>query len=167
MPRKLCKKGFSLVELLVVITIIAILSVAAYVAVGGNTVKAKNSRRTSDIATIQTALEMYFAEKGAYPDTVVPSNPPFTGYTTFDPSELDVKYISKTPLDPWSTTTKPIPYAYGVSTNNKTYQLAATVEGDTTNSAYVVGNSTSPLIKDDTGADVTDGGANVPYAQPK
>ena len=56
------KSGFSLVELLVVITIIAILSVTAYVALGGQTEKARNSRRMQDLTTIQSALEIYYID---------------------------------------------------------------------------------------------------------
>lgn len=61
------KKGFSLVELLVVITIIAILSVVAYTALGGQTAKARDSRRMQDIATIQSALEIYFVSNNRFP----------------------------------------------------------------------------------------------------
>ena len=158
------KKGFTLVELLVVITIIAILSVAAYVAVGGQTMKAKNSRRIQDISTIQSALEIYYVEKGSYPDAVsVPSV--HANFKTYDTSQLGAKYISKQPLDPWSTDTASIPYAYNVNGTKKQYQLAATLEDETANKAYVVGNGTD-LIEDKNGAIVTDGGPNLPYEQP-
>ena len=65
------KKGFSLVELLVVITIIAILSVVAYTAVGGQTIKARNSKRMEDLTAIQQALEIYaIANNNKYPDSL-------------------------------------------------------------------------------------------------
>ena len=167
MFRKTSKKGFSLVELLVVITIIAIMSVAAYTAVGGQTVKAKNSRRTQDISTIQQALELYYVEKGVYPDTADVPDPAQTNHKTFNTTQLDTKYLSKTPVDPWSTDTLKIPYSYNINGTKKQYQLAATLEGETTNTAYVVGNGSGLILTAPPGVAVTDGSiTNFPYLQP-
>lgn len=162
------RKAFSLVELLVVITIIAILSVVAYTAVGGQTVKARNSRRMQDISTIQSALEAYFVENGEYPASTQldPASEPHENFYTYDWTILDKKYISKQPLDPWG-----MPYAYqenktnGGETKAFEYQLAATIETDTGYEAYVVGNGTD-LIEDAAAAIVTDGGAILPYEKP-
>jgi len=62
------KKGFTLVELLVVIAIIAILSTLSVVALNSARTKARDARRLSDIKQIRTALEMYFDSNMAYPD---------------------------------------------------------------------------------------------------
>jgi len=62
------KKGFTLVELLVVIAIIGLLSTLAVVALGSARSKARDARRISDVKQVQTALELYFADIGAYPD---------------------------------------------------------------------------------------------------
>jgi prepilin-type N-terminal cleavage/methylation domain-containing protein len=118
MFRKLSKKGFSLVELLVVITIMAILSIVAYTAVAGQTIKAKNARRLQDISTIQSALELYIVKNGDYPGAL---------------TDLTTDYISKVPKDPKTTNN----YAYwrgdnaensGTQTSSKTYILATTLE---------------------------------------
>jgi general secretion pathway protein G len=155
------KKGFTLVELLVVITIIAILSVAAYVAVGGQTTKAKNSRRMQDLSTIQSALEIYFAEMGRYPDAETIPSPPHGNFKTYETDQLTTKYISKQPLDPWG-----MPYAYNTNVTNKQYQLAATLEEEDVYKAYVIGNGTN-LIKDKDGDTVTDGDTtDLPYEEP-
>ena len=125
----LAKNGFSLVELLVVITIIAILSVAAYTAVGGNTVKARDAKRKQDISTIQQALELYYAEKSSYPPVPL--------------SSLPKKYLSDTPKDPGSAKHD---YVYVVS--GSTYEIGATLENDgavANFQGYVVGNSDTPL----------------------
>jgi len=61
------QKGFTLVELLVVIAIIGLLSTLAVVSLGSARSKARDARRISDIRQIQTALELYFASNGAYP----------------------------------------------------------------------------------------------------
>ncbi|MGE4443993.1 MAG: type II secretion system protein [Candidatus Altimarinota bacterium] len=59
--------GFSLVELLVVITILAIISVVAYQNFGGATDKANTSRKINDVSTIETALQQYKVDKNQYP----------------------------------------------------------------------------------------------------
>lgn len=61
------KKAFTLVELLVVITILAIISVVAYQNFGGAIDKANAWRKISDVSTIETALQQYKADKNYYP----------------------------------------------------------------------------------------------------
>ncbi|MBU0705634.1 type II secretion system GspH family protein [Patescibacteria group bacterium] len=125
-------KGFTLVELLVVIAIIAILSVTAYVALGGQTAKARNSRRLSDISTIQSALEIYFISH----DNKYPANT-----ATLVPTQ-----INKLPLDPVTDAD----YKYTVGPSDKTFQLSAHLEdeaGGVANTAAVIGNGTN-LITD-------------------
>ncbi|MDP3995204.1 MAG: type II secretion system protein [bacterium] len=60
-------KGFTLIELLVVIAIIGLLSTLAVVALNNARAKGRDAKRVSDIKTIQTALELYFADKNTYP----------------------------------------------------------------------------------------------------
>jgi len=61
------KKGFTLVELLVVIGIIGILSTLAVISLNNAREKSRDAKRVSDIKQIQTALEMYFVEVDTYP----------------------------------------------------------------------------------------------------
>ena len=61
------KKGFTLVELLVVVAIIGLLSTLAVVALGNARQKARDAKRVSDIKQVQTALELYFSDVGSYP----------------------------------------------------------------------------------------------------
>jgi len=61
------KKGFTLIELLVVIAIIGLLSTLAVVALNSARQKSRDSKRVADIKQIQTALELYFADKSGYP----------------------------------------------------------------------------------------------------
>lgn len=61
------KKWFTLVELLVTITILAIISVVAYQNFGWATDKAVAWRKISDISTIETSLQQYKIDKNQYP----------------------------------------------------------------------------------------------------
>ncbi|MEK7188918.1 MAG: type II secretion system protein [Patescibacteria group bacterium] len=61
------QSGFTLIELLVVIAIIGLLSTLAVVALNNARAKGRDAKRVADIKTIQTALELYFADKNTYP----------------------------------------------------------------------------------------------------
>ncbi len=62
-------KGFTLVELLIVIVILGILATVTVFAVTGITNKGKTSACQSDAKTIQTAEEAYSANHGSYAAT--------------------------------------------------------------------------------------------------
>lgn len=59
--------GFTIVELLIVIVVIAILAGLSYVGYANMQAKARDSTRLSDIAQIAKALELYYADNGEYP----------------------------------------------------------------------------------------------------
>ncbi len=73
-------RGFSLVELLVVITILAIISTVAYTSLSGSTDKAKNSKRIEHMATIETAVQLFRQEKQYLPIPNVKSATNYWGY---------------------------------------------------------------------------------------
>ena len=75
------KKAFTLVELLVVITILAIISVVAYQNFGWAVDKAVNGRKISDISTIETSLQQYKADKNYFPPVDKKSNSNLYWYT--------------------------------------------------------------------------------------
>ena len=60
-------RGFTIVELLIVIVIIAILAAITIVAYNGIQVRARDTIRTSDSTSIRKALELYKTDKGNYP----------------------------------------------------------------------------------------------------
>lgn len=61
--------GFTIVELLIVIVIIAILAAITIVSFNGVQKRARDSQRYSDAKTIMKALELYKAYNGSYPPT--------------------------------------------------------------------------------------------------
>lgn len=70
------RKGFTLVELLVVISIIGILSGIFLNRIGDFRDRAEDARRIADIRHIQTILELYYNKCQSYPN---PNTPPAGG----------------------------------------------------------------------------------------
>ncbi|MBM5790016.1 type II secretion system protein [Candidatus Parcubacteria bacterium] len=61
------KKGFTLLEILVVVAIIALVAVFAAVAVNAARSKQRDATRIANVRQLQSALEDYFNENNAYP----------------------------------------------------------------------------------------------------
>ncbi|MDD3488159.1 MAG: type II secretion system protein [Candidatus Pacebacteria bacterium] len=61
------KKGFTLIEMLIVITIIAVLASLILVGMGGARQKSRDSKRVADLHNVMNALELYYSFKGHYP----------------------------------------------------------------------------------------------------
>jgi len=86
------RRGLSLIEIIVVITIVAMLmSAVAVYAVGVHRTSQRTTARL-DVKNAATALELYRATKGRYPD-------PREG---FEPL-LRAKTLKELPRDPWGT----------------------------------------------------------------
>mgnify|MGYP003350335499 FL=1 len=69
-------RGFTLVELLIVIVILGILATVTVFAVQGITTNGKKSACAADKKTLEVAAESYMAQNGSYPadtDTMVTS----------------------------------------------------------------------------------------------
>jgi prepilin-type N-terminal cleavage/methylation domain-containing protein len=64
---KLNKKGFTIVELLIVIVIIGILATIGFVAFSGAQNKAKKSKAESTVSNVKAKLGEYYATKSEYP----------------------------------------------------------------------------------------------------
>jgi len=111
-------KGFTLIEMLIVITIIALLASLILVGMGGARAKTRDSRRIADLHNVMNALELYYAKDYSYPDA---SN--WDGLiTTLTTGGIGVTRVPKDPLSPNKT------YEYGVSADNQDYVLKAALE---------------------------------------
>ena len=110
-------KGFTLLELLIVIGIIGVLTALATVAYATTQVGGRNARRKQDLVAIQNALEQYYAENNFnYPDSVCADA---------------VTYLkSSWPIDPSSTVSTPKNYSATCATNS--YCVCGEMEGTAT-----------------------------------
>ena len=133
-------KGFTLIELLVVIAIIGLLSTLAVVALGQARVKARDSKRLSDMKQLQTALELYYTDQGAYPSGTVALGDDTAACLNaegFGATGCDNPYMGMVPTDPTNDT------FYSYTGASSTYTITADLEG--TMSGFVAGEiSLSP-----------------------
>lgn len=106
--------GFTLIELLVVISIIAILTSFLTANFIGVRQKARDAQRKSDLKQIQSALELYRSDNGAYPGSLPAcGNALLSGSTT---------YMQKIPCDPLSKN------SYSYTAGTPPYKLSACLE---------------------------------------
>lgn len=64
---KINNKGFTLIEMLVVVAIVGLLSAVVVVGLTGAREKARDSRRIADIREIQNQLELDYSSSDGYP----------------------------------------------------------------------------------------------------
>jgi prepilin-type N-terminal cleavage/methylation domain-containing protein len=65
------KKAFTLVELIVVITILAVLATVAFISLTGHAQDAKNSKVSSDLRTLASAIETKATKDGVLATSLV------------------------------------------------------------------------------------------------
>ena len=100
-------QGFTLLEVMVVVVIIAIMAAAIGPKLLGNIEKASISRAGTDIKSISSQLELYKAENYQYPSTDQGLEALVTK-PSGDPTPKNWRqYLNKTPMDPWEN-----PYKY-------------------------------------------------------
>ena len=111
-------KGFTLIELLVVIAIIAILAILIIMALNAARAKARDSKRKTDLRSVQTGLELYNDENsGLYPLVA--------GYSNLVPADLKLDSL---PSDPIASNTD-YGYVHFGTPDGTDYALGAALEG--------------------------------------
>lgn len=124
---KKLKKGFTLVELMVVITVIAILMTIAIVSFTRIQKQARDTKRKADIRTIETALQARFTEFQAYPVVEAPAQPASTVLGT---DVLVPNYMPSVPTAPLGSTSLNgnTDYMYVSDALGFSYSLCTTLE---------------------------------------
>jgi len=117
------KKGFTLLELLVVITILGILLIGIIANYRGIKAKNRDVRRVKDIQVLREALTMYQIDKGTYPIY----NGIITGSDPMSSALLGAGVIQQIPLDPINAS--PYQYSY-TSSQGDTFVLKFYLETD-------------------------------------
>jgi len=133
MLQKQNKQAFTLVELIVVITILAILWTIAFISLQWYSSQARDSKRISDIQNIKTSLEIFSISTWEYPlpdelgevryewDLVWNQWVIWDNVTTNLSRNLNVK-----PVDPSTE----VAYTYSVINNKTKYELLSNYESD-------------------------------------
>ena len=67
---RLLSRGFTIVELLIVIVVIGVLATITLISYNGITARAKTTQALSNVKSVQNVVEMYNAQYGHYPDKV-------------------------------------------------------------------------------------------------
>jgi len=131
------KKSFTLIEILVVVTIIGLLTATAAVTYTAFLKQSRDAKRKTDLSQLATALEMYRSNNDAYPSTSLGwwgacssyGSFPDTGATGYVPGLAPV-YILKLPHDPRESQSFPPCSATGSTcylyrSDGKDYKLLA------------------------------------------
>jgi prepilin-type N-terminal cleavage/methylation domain-containing protein len=124
------KKAFTLVELIVVITILAILWTIAFISFQNYSKNSRDWVRVADINSIKKTLELFITEKWFYP---MPDNgtqityswaTAWVQWTVWDNVIINLWRINKKPTDPLTNNE----YTYSVTNSKTEYQLSYVTE---------------------------------------
>ncbi len=124
------KKGFTLIEILIVVAIIGLLSSVVLIGLGSFRARGRDAKRIADIREVQNSLELYYAKYNTYPMTINSWSDLRTALT----SPGTGIGVSSVPDDPLSNPPQALHYAYGVSQDGQRYVLGTTLE-DANNAA--------------------------------
>lgn len=118
------KKSFTLIEILVVATIIGLLAATGFISYRQLSKQSRDAKRKLDLEQVRAALEIYRSNIGSYPISSVPPNWSSDLIVLTTP----IVYLQKLPNDP-----NPALYSYYYYGSNVDYILAAHLENGSTN----------------------------------
>ena len=115
------KRGFTLIEMLVVVAIISILAGVVLTGVTGFQANARDTKRIADLKQMQSYLELYYNKEGQYPSSSV-----YTTWTSLK-TQMDTELSVNIPVDPIDN--DDYKYFYGTDDSDFTkYILGAGLE---------------------------------------
>ena len=132
-------KGFTILELMIAIAIIALLAAATITMYDSAKVKSRDSKRAADMVQIQNGLNLYFTDHSLFP--VFPGGITITGNDAFSMALINGGHMAGVPIDPSPTYS----YTYASNSSGTTYQITFCIEGDSLRD-YSIGcdNTISP-----------------------
>ena len=128
-PKK-TRQAFTLVELVVVITILAILWTIAFISIQWYRIKSRDSMRINDIKTMKTWLELYHLQVWKYPSPSNGTNITYswwvvwTQWIFWDSVTQKISKLNKTPKDPLTE----IEYSYSLLNTKQKFELVWVLE---------------------------------------
>jgi general secretion pathway protein G len=118
-------KGFTLLELLIVIVIIGILALIIVPGLASGPKRARDATRKSDLRGVKNAMEAYYTDKSMYP--AAPASGTTVAAFTGLSASLVAAYLPALPKDPKDTA--PYQYQYsGKDATTTSYDLGACLE---------------------------------------
>lgn len=133
-------KWFTFIELVISITIVAILSVLGFVSYSKNLEDSRDSQRRSELSWVASWLKLHKTKRWEYPTPWSSFDITNSWYVSATQWKLDeniiISTIDKIPLDPFIG----IPYTFSVSRNKQEFQLAWTLENNWMNKAILMGD---------------------------
>lgn len=120
--------GFTLIEVLVVISIIGVLIGLSVFGLMNTRESARNTKRKSDLEQIRAGLELFKSDCDTYPLGLPTAGDPLNGNGSRDTCLVTNQYMSSVPGDPIATTGRVYYYS---SPDGVTYRLCSALEGET------------------------------------
>lgn len=124
------KQGFTFTELIIVISILAILSTIGFVYYSGSISETRDSKRELDLSLIQASLKSYKQEKWYYPFPWdyfnITYNWTIVAHQWILNQSVFLSTLDTIPIDPLTTKY----YSYSITTDAKQFQIATTLEND-------------------------------------
>lgn len=121
-------KAFTLVELIVVTTVILILGTIGFASFSNNIPDARDAERKTSLTKIKSSLKLYKQNRGSYPlpgDYFdITKGASTVAYQWVLNKSVPLSTLDALPLDPKIK----IPYTYAVSENRKEFQVSGTLE---------------------------------------
>lgn len=144
-------EGFTIVELLIVIVVIAILAALVITAYGGITAKARDTERQTDVKALHSQLEAFYGQNGYYPTLAHMNDSTWRG-TNMKGLDADALKDPKGTASTLVGAAAADSYSYAVTTSGNAdcssaetscakYVLTATLEKEVNGSTAFVKNS--------------------------
>ncbi len=135
--------AFTLVELIVVITILAILWTIAFISLSWYSQSSRDSVRISDMASMKSTLEYFNIDNGKYPvstdavDVTYSWAIVWSQWTFGEVTTTNINKLDRIPTDPLTSSK----YTYSVTASRNNYLISGVLEWDEYLSMYLATNT--------------------------